>query len=438
MQLCFILMVGSPGGYVLNIWARWANILMLVYGYCAVSGPPLVRLFLQSISRLLLAPSFVQRVCLYSLRNTQGHTANEFWHYSHPVYHRCRGSFLSQACSIVFAPEKMRQRGQSNPAHFYQDDSAGNRVESGPLAIALQARPQLELFCTQPLVLDFLSRSFTRGLPALDASEAGMQEADEVKLCRQRNMSVQVASSDDRESSQGLSHELLEVLEGPHQTFGSLTFFPGAQFILAQLVARPAFCYSVPAVRMGMDLFVYVLMLLLFSKGVIWYEGDVGVGEMVFFLYVLGAILVEMNELWDGREDYMKDHWNALDVAALAFCGSAFLVRMYDPDSMWGRALYGAGTYLLCVSCSLLGRFRFDALPISPCPTAILYPAVIARSKCVSPSLSPSAPRSIHAPGAPLLLFRMLFFAQFMPAQGPMIEVRDRLRGCSWKITEIG
>lgn len=26
-------------------------------------------------------------------------------------------------------------------------------------------------------------------------------------------------------------------------------------------------------------------------------------------------------------------------------------------------------------------------------------------------------------PGAPLLLFRTLFFAQFMPAQGPMIEV---------------
>lgn len=238
----------------------------------------------------------------------------------------------------------MRQRDQSNLTHFYQDDSGGNRVESGPLAIALQARPQLELFCTQPLVLDFLSRAFTRGLPALDASEAGTREADEVKLCQQRNTSVQFASGDDGESSENVSQELLEVLEGPHQTFGSLTFFPGAQFILAQLVARPAFCYSVPAVRMGMDLLVYVLMLFLFSKEVLWYEGAVGVGEIVFFLYVLGAILVEINELWDGREDYMKDHWNALDVAALAFCGSAFLVRIYDPDSLWGRALYGAGT----------------------------------------------------------------------------------------------
>ncbi|CAN0511637.1 unnamed protein product, partial [Ectocarpus sp. 8 AP-2014] len=39
----------------------------------------------------------------------------------------------------------------------------------------------------------------------------------------------------------------------------------------------------------------------------------------------------------------MKDHWNALDVAALAFCGGAFLVRVYDPESLWGRALYCAG-----------------------------------------------------------------------------------------------
>lgn len=215
----------------------------------------------------------------------------------------------------------------------------------GPLALALQARHQLELFCTQPLVLDFLSRAFTRGLPGLDASESRTQEADEVKLSRQRQVSVQVAASGsgDEEGADGLSQELLEVLGGPHQTFGSLTVLPGAQFILAQLVARPAFCYSVPAVRMGIDLLVYVLMLCLFAEYVLWYEGAVGAGEVVFFLYVLGAILVEMNELWEGREEYIKDHWNALDVTALAFCGAAFVIRMYDPDSLWGRALYGAG-----------------------------------------------------------------------------------------------
>ena len=242
----------------------------------------------------------------------------------------------------MFAPEKIRQQDESDPSKFYEDNDGGNRVEMGPLELALQARHQLELFCTQPLVLDFLSRSFTRGFPALDASEAGMQEADEVRLTRQRNVSVQAASGDDGEA-EGISQEMLEVLEGPHQAFGSLTLFPGVQFILAQLVARPAFCYSVPAVRMGVDLLVYVLMLCLFSNYVLWYEGAVGPGEIIFFLYVLGAILVEMNELWDGREEYMKDHWNALDVTALAFCGTAFLIRVYDPESLWGRALYGAG-----------------------------------------------------------------------------------------------
>lgn len=253
-----------------------------------------------------------------------------------------------QACCIVFTPEKMRRRDRSDPIHLYQEADEGSRVEMGPLELALQARHQLELFCTQPLVLDFLSRAFTRGLPGLDASESATQEADEVKLLRQRNVSVQVASADgDNEGSESLSQELLEVLGGPHRTFGSLTVFPGAQFILAQLVARPVFCYSVPAVRMGVDLLVYVLMLCLFAKDVLWYEGAVGVGEMVFFLYVLGAILVEINELWEGRAEYMKDHWNSLDVMALAFCGAAFVIRMCDPDSLWGRVLYGAGMYEL-------------------------------------------------------------------------------------------
>lgn len=76
-------------------------------------------------------------------------------------------------------------------------------------------------------------------------------------------------------------------------------------------------------------------------------------------------------ELWDGREEYMRDHWNILDVLALGFCLAAFLVRVSDPESLWGRALY-----------------------------------------CI---------------GAPLLLFRALFFAQFFPAQGPMIEVSKRV-----------
>ena len=63
----------------------------------------------------------------------------------------------------------------------------------------------------------------------------------------------------------------------------------------------------------------------------------------------------------------MRDHWNLLDVLALAFCLAAFLVRVFYPSNHWGRALYSFG--------------------------------------------------------APLLLFRALFFAQFLPAQGPMIEV---------------
>lgn len=56
-----------------------------------------------------------------------------------------------------------------------------------------------------------------------------------------------------------------------------------------------------------------------------------------------GAILIELMELWDDRAEYVKDHWNLLDVMAFAFCGAAFLVRVSHPDSLWGRALYAMG-----------------------------------------------------------------------------------------------
>lgn len=154
----------------------------------------------------------------------------------------------------------------------------------GPLEIALQGRHLLELFCTQPLVLDFMSRKFTCGLPGHWATERGMREADEVQRYQQEHMSVQQES---RGTLRGIAKEMLAVLDGTHATLGSLTHLPGAQFILTQLVTRPAFSYSVPAVRMAMALFIYLMMLALFSSHVLLYQGAVGAGEIVFFFYVL-------------------------------------------------------------------------------------------------------------------------------------------------------
>lgn len=65
----------------------------------------------------------------------------------------------------------------------------------------------------------------------------------------------------------------------------------------SNLVARPSFCYSVPAIRMAMDLLVYLSMLVLFGSQVLLYDDEIGLGEIVFFAYVL----VSMCVAFDGR-----------------------------------------------------------------------------------------------------------------------------------------
>lgn len=57
-----------------------------------------------------------------------------------------------KACSAVFEPETVM---------------ASHRGMMGPLSVALQKRQQMDTYCTIPLVLDFMSRKFTKGLPSL-------------------------------------------------------------------------------------------------------------------------------------------------------------------------------------------------------------------------------------------------------------------------------
>lgn len=65
---------------------------------------------------------------------------------------------------------------------------------------------------------------------------------------------------------------------------------------------------------------------------------------------------------------YVKDRWNILDILALTLLAAGFLVRATDGDNPWGRALY--------------------------------------------------------ALSAPLLFSRLVFFAQLLHFQGPMVQVR--------------
>lgn len=79
--------------------------------------------------------------------------------------------------------------------------------------------------------------------------------------------------------------------------------------------------------------------------------------------------MAEFAELRRDVEEYVVDRWNLLDVVALNICLVGFIIRVVDNENAWGRGLYSAG--------------------------------------------------------APLMFWRLLFFAQILPFQGVMIQVGD-------------
>lgn len=83
---------------------------------------------------------------------------------------------------------------------------------------------------------------------------------------------------------------------------------------------------------------------------------------------VKGVVCTEASEIWRGYHDYIRDHWNVLDVLSIILSSSGFIVRCVDQDEAWGRYLY--------------------------------------------------------ALSAPLVFTRILFFAQILPDQGPMVQER--------------
>lgn len=221
-------------------------------------------------------------------------------------------------CSAIFEPEV---------------SSADSRGLLGPLAMVLQDRGHMETFCTQPLVVDFLTRRFTHGLPDLldtkrilsDRNEVGIlasgsasfrecyglsesqhQKEDQRRLDRSLIVHLQdkleIKSFMGRNAILGTLLSPCSALQGVHffryaqtaQVGGSfsvptaLTFLPGLQFLTAGLVAKPDAYYRVPAMRMGLDFAVYLGMLILFSAVILSHDdGPLTAGEIVFAFYLL-------------------------------------------------------------------------------------------------------------------------------------------------------
>lgn len=216
-------------------------------------------------------------------------------------------------CSAVFEPE------------FSSEDARGF---PGPLRRALQERQHIQTFCTQPLLMDFLSRRFTLGLPSVTDKDGVLGDRSELtnlargglgeRLSGQKYLALneEERKKEDRRrlrrcllldfqdkieeeeifGAQNIIDTLLSpciLLQGANcgglwNTEVGLTLLPGAQFVLAGMAAMPDQYYRVPAMRMMMDLAVYLSMLAFFSALVLFHEdGPLTPGEIVFAFHLL-------------------------------------------------------------------------------------------------------------------------------------------------------
>ena len=224
--------------------------------------------------------------------------------------HAFRGGMAG--CSAVFEPEVKR------------DDARGLL---GPLPMICQGRGHMETFCTRPLIVDFLWRRFTHGIPDLLDTKGVLDDAEEIEMLAGGSIvsneyylltEEQKKIEDDLRLANSLGIEFKdrlawkEPIQGRAGIFGallspcimlqgvdlkdfsmtSLSVLPGAQFILAGLAAMPDAFYRVPAMRMALDLLAYLGMVSVFSSVVLFHDtGPPTKHEFAFAFY----ILVRMN-----------------------------------------------------------------------------------------------------------------------------------------------
>ena len=138
-------------------------------------------------------------------------------------------------CTYAFDPKPMRG-----------DDGLG-----GPLDMILSDQQQLKTFSKVPLVMDFLSSMFMKGLPDLNDTEGVLRNDDQLNYLR-------TMGTDGKPNGLVLGNALGALLQAGGAEDLSMTFLPGAQFIVAGVVASPVNYYRVPAMRMALDFIVYV------------------------------------------------------------------------------------------------------------------------------------------------------------------------------------
>lgn len=157
----------------------------------------------------------------------------------------------------------------------------------GPLSLALRRREHMEKFCITPLVLDFMTRKFTLGLPKLQSKiyrpsgqEGPGSEEDSKKLLKDNDLLPESPPL-------GMFRRMVHGC-GNDEAGHLPSLLPGAQFVIAGQVSNPFNYYDVPVLRMILGLVVYLAMLVLFSTTVLVQDyGHLNKGEYALAVYVV-------------------------------------------------------------------------------------------------------------------------------------------------------
>ena len=171
------------------------------------------------------------------------------------------------ACAGIFEPGPTSTKGEL-------------RGLGGPLDMIISQERQLEMFCKVPLVMDFLSSKFTMGLPDPIDTAGLLKNKNQLRYLEENGLFRDESQNRRFDAGQLLPRVAVALLQGVDpvalspETLDppSLTFMPGAQFIVAGMVAAPTDYYEVPAMRMLLDFVVYVGMVALLSFFVLFHS----------------------------------------------------------------------------------------------------------------------------------------------------------------------
>lgn len=162
-------------------------------------------------------------------------------------------------CSEMLEPETMKMTTVARHAESFV----------GPLKLALRNPVQTDTLCTTPLVQEFMAHKFVSGLPG-PRDGGGLVE-------RAFKPVEEGASWHPCPFDTGLLADgaVGRRMQGGHEAeCPSDTLLPGAQLVLVGIVAKPCSYYEVPALRMALDVVVYLAVLTLYGAVLLEQGGD--------------------------------------------------------------------------------------------------------------------------------------------------------------------